>query len=105
MRPCRTRCGRACSAVRPGITNPMTLRLRNEEELLACAAPHAEAFYRKHLLPFKLAGYAEYIVYRTWRHDVSVLWQTLIAIVRPGRAPAPSTRDIEAQPLTDGDAA
>ena len=92
-------------SVRPGITDPMTLRLRNEEELLACAAPHAEAFYRKHLLPFKLAGYAEYIAYRTWRHDVSVLWQTLIAIVRPGRAPAPSTGDIEAQPLTDGDAA
>jgi lipopolysaccharide/colanic/teichoic acid biosynthesis glycosyltransferase len=92
-------------SVRPGITDPMTLRLRNEEELLARAAPHSEAFYRNHLLPFKLAGYAEYIGYRTWRHDVSVLWQTAVAIVIPGRAPAPSTRDIKAQHLTDGDAA
>ena len=92
-------------SVRPGITDPMTLRLRNEEELLAGAAPHTDAFYRNHLLPFKLAGYAEYIASRTWQRDVFVLWQTAVAIVLPGRVPAPSTHDIEAQHLSDGDVA
>jgi len=81
-------------SVRPGITDPMTLRLRNEEDLLARAAD-AEAFYTNHLLPFKLAGYAEYIASRTWRQDVAVIGHTLIAIVLPWRAPAPSPLEIE----------
>ena len=80
--------------VRPGITDPMTLRLRNEEELLAAAGADYESFYRNHLLPYKLRGYREYIAGRTWQRDVTVLWQTLLAILFPDRVPAPTPGEI-----------
>jgi len=80
--------------VRPGITDPMTLRLRNEEELLAAAGCDYESFYRNQLLPYKLRGYRDYITGRTWKRDVTVLWLTLLAIVFPGRVPAPTPGDI-----------
>ncbi|HEY6147197.1 MAG TPA: sugar transferase, partial [Thermoanaerobaculia bacterium] len=37
--------------VRPGLTDPVTLRLRNEEELLASVGGNREAFYREVLQP------------------------------------------------------
>jgi lipopolysaccharide/colanic/teichoic acid biosynthesis glycosyltransferase len=80
--------------VRPGITDPVTLRLRNEEELLAAARPDPETFYRCYLLPYKLNGYREYLASRTWRRDVEVLCQTMMAIVLPQRVPAPSPEQI-----------
>ncbi len=80
--------------VRPGITDPMTLRLRNEEELLAAAGAEYEAFYRNQLLPYKLHGYRDYIAGRTWKRDVAVLWLTLLAVLFPGRVPAPSPGEI-----------
>jgi lipopolysaccharide/colanic/teichoic acid biosynthesis glycosyltransferase len=81
-------------SVRPGITDPMTLRLRNEEELLAASGVGHEEFYRRHLLPYKLSGYRTYIRERTWARDVAVLWLTLLAVVLPGRVPAPCPDDI-----------
>jgi lipopolysaccharide/colanic/teichoic acid biosynthesis glycosyltransferase len=80
--------------VRPGITDPVTLRLRNEEELLAAARPDAETFYRSYLLPYKLNGYREYLASRTWRRDLGVLCQTMVAIAMPRRVPAPSPEQI-----------
>jgi lipopolysaccharide/colanic/teichoic acid biosynthesis glycosyltransferase len=80
--------------VKPGITDPMTLLLRNEEDLLAAAGSDPDTFYRDFLLPYKLHGYREYISHRTWRRDIAVIWSTLLAIVVPGRAPAPSPKDI-----------
>jgi lipopolysaccharide/colanic/teichoic acid biosynthesis glycosyltransferase len=80
--------------VRPGITDPMTLRLRNEEELLAAARPDPETFYRCYLLPYKLNGYREYLADRTWRRDIQVLCQTMLAIAMPRRVPAPSPEQI-----------
>jgi lipopolysaccharide/colanic/teichoic acid biosynthesis glycosyltransferase len=80
--------------VRPGITDPVTLHLRNEEELLAAAQPDAETFYRSYLLPYKLNGYREYLASRTWTRDVTVLWLTMVAIAMPGRVPAPSPEQI-----------
>jgi len=80
--------------VRPGITDPMTLRLRNEEELLALAGTDHEAFYRRSLLPYKLRGYREYLSNRSWKSDVQVLWLTALGIVFPGRVPPPSLEEI-----------
>lgn len=80
--------------VRPGITDPMTLQLRNEEELLAAAGPDPEAFYRSYLLPYKLNGYRAYLTDRTWKRDLSVLVATVLGIVRPTRVPAPSPDQI-----------
>lgn len=81
---------------RPGLTDPVTLRLRNEETLLAQVAGDREQFYLTKLQPFKLQGYAEYLRVRSWRADVTVLWQTCRVIVRPGRALPPTSEEIVA---------
>lgn len=80
--------------VRPGITDPMTLQLRNEEDLLAAVAGNREEFYLTKLQPYKLNGYLDYLYHRTWQSDVKVLLTTVVAVARPGRRPAPSVKDI-----------
>lgn len=90
---------RAVLGARPGLTDPVTLRLRNEEELLAGVAGDREAFYRAHLQPWKLKGYAEYLARRSWRSDLAVLCETARAVLRPASAPAPTIDDILAEGL------
>lgn len=82
--------------VRPGITDPVTLRLRNEEELVAQAVGDHEAFYLEILQPYKLAGYLEYLRRRTWWTDVGVLWASVWAVLRPGTAPPPTMGEVRA---------
>lgn len=74
---------------RPGITDPVTMRLRNEEALLAEIEGDREKFYRENLQPFKLAGYQAYLSRRSWWQDVKVLRDTIVAIILPGRALPP----------------
>lgn len=81
--------------VRPGITDPITVRLRSEEALLAQVEdPHS--FYVKTLLPYKLKGNLEYLRTRTWRSDLGVLVRTVLAVVVPDRAPAPTAAEMVA---------
>jgi lipopolysaccharide/colanic/teichoic acid biosynthesis glycosyltransferase len=80
---------------RPGITDPVTLRLRNEEELLAGCEGNPEQFYLDVLQPYKLQGYAEYLRRRSWRTDVYVILETLIAVIFPAKAPPPGMDEIE----------
>lgn len=87
---------RATLAVRPGLTDPVTLRLRNEEELLGALAGDTEDFYSSYLLPFKLRGYSNYLMRRSWRSDLWVLWTTVLGVIFPGRNPPPSPEDITA---------
>jgi lipopolysaccharide/colanic/teichoic acid biosynthesis glycosyltransferase len=70
-------------AVRPGITDPVTLRLRSESELLAQIEGDTEEYYAKELQPAKLKGYVAYLEGRTWRTDLKVLLQTIAAVVVP----------------------
>lgn len=79
---------------RPGITDPVTLRLRNEEALLAMVAGDREQFYLCSLQPFKLKGYATYLRERSWRSDLKVIWKTIVAVVRPHRTPPPTLEEI-----------
>jgi lipopolysaccharide/colanic/teichoic acid biosynthesis glycosyltransferase len=72
--------------VRPGITDPVALRLRNEEQLLA-SVEDKEAFYVEVLLPFKLQGWGEYVRRKTWKTDVRILFQTFKVILSPNAAP------------------
>ena len=81
---------------RPGLTHPVTLALRNEEELLARVNGNAAEYYEHTLLPFKLKGCVEYARRRTWRSDVAVLAKTALAVVLPSRAPPPSLDDVKA---------
>jgi len=90
---------RGVLAARPGLTDPVTLRLRNEEELLAGIAGDREAFYRDRLQPWKLRGYADYLARRTWRTDLTVLRDTVRAVLRPGTAPPPTVDDVLAEGL------
>jgi lipopolysaccharide/colanic/teichoic acid biosynthesis glycosyltransferase len=70
-------------AVKPGITDPVTLRLRSEAELLAQIEGDTEEYYAKELQPAKLKGYVAYLEDRTWRTDLKVLLQTFTAVVVP----------------------
>lgn len=73
--------------VRPGITDPVTLRLRNEENLLADVKGDREDFYLNTLQPLKLAGYLEYLSRRTWWSDIQTIFQTFLCVLLPHRAP------------------
>ena len=76
---------------RPGITDPVTLRLRNEEALLGDVKGNYESFYINNLQPFKLQGYIDYLHNRSWWSDIKVLCRTLFVIVCPSvnaRTPA-----------------
>lgn len=78
-------------AVRPGLTHPVTLRLRDEEGLLAAAGGDRERFYRDRLLPWKLDGYLAYETARTPWRDLAVLAATVSQLLRV-TAPAPPTQ-------------
>lgn len=67
-------------SIRPGITDPMTLSLRREEELLA-AATEPETYYRVVLVPQKVKAYAEYVQSRSLRADLGLLIRTLREVV------------------------
>ena len=79
---------------RPGITDPISVYLRNEELLLAEVKGDRERFYREILQPLKLRGYLEYLQRRSWRSDISVLCETGMAIVLPDKAPPPTLKEI-----------
>jgi lipopolysaccharide/colanic/teichoic acid biosynthesis glycosyltransferase len=80
---------------RPGIADPMTLRLRNEEALLVEVEGDRERFYLETLLPFKLEGYLDYLQARSWQSDLKVLWQTIVAVAFPYKAPLPTLEEIQ----------
>jgi lipopolysaccharide/colanic/teichoic acid biosynthesis glycosyltransferase len=95
-------------AVRPGLADPVTVRLRDEEELLARAAGsgagvgggvgNADELYRRFLLPWKIAGSLDYLERRTARGDVAVIAAAIRAIVLPGRCPPPRWDEITGLP-------
>jgi lipopolysaccharide/colanic/teichoic acid biosynthesis glycosyltransferase len=73
-------------SVRPGLTDPVTLRLRHEEALLQSVPGDREKYYRETLQPRKLRGYVSYLRRRSWTTDLAVLVATAGAILRPRRA-------------------
>lgn len=67
--------------VKPGITDPVTLKLRNEEVLMASVETNRETFYKECLQPYKLRGSIEYLKIRTWKSDIYVILQTILAVL------------------------
>jgi lipopolysaccharide/colanic/teichoic acid biosynthesis glycosyltransferase len=92
----------AVLAARPGLTDPVTLRLRNEEDLIAAIPGDRERCYREVIQPFKLQGYAAYLASRTAWSDLRVLFDTGLAVVLPGRVPAPTLTEVEAATRGEG---
>jgi len=74
---------------RPGLTDPTTLSLRDEEALMAGVEGDRDRYYREALQPAKLLGYVEYLRRRTWRSDVGVIWRTILVILRLSRSRGP----------------
>lgn len=72
-------------AVRPGITDPLAIRLRDEESLMPPGEAERERFYLEVLQPMKLASYVQYLDRRTPWTDLGVIFATLGAVIRPGR--------------------
>lgn len=75
--------------VRPGLTDPVTIRMRNEEELLATVKGDRERFYVEQLQPIKIAGYVEYLRRRSWATDLRVLWDTSLTFILPYKGGSP----------------
>jgi lipopolysaccharide/colanic/teichoic acid biosynthesis glycosyltransferase len=73
--------------VRPGLTDPLTLRLRDEEALMPEGAEERERFYLETLQPLKLEGYLDYLSHRSAWADLGALMATLVAILRPRPTP------------------
>jgi lipopolysaccharide/colanic/teichoic acid biosynthesis glycosyltransferase len=69
-------------SVRPGITDLASLVFRNEEQLLS-AASNPEDYYRRYLLPAKLALNVRYIQTRSLRRDLKLLLLSVWYSVRP----------------------
>jgi lipopolysaccharide/colanic/teichoic acid biosynthesis glycosyltransferase len=72
---------------RPGITDPLTLKLRDEEALMPAAEADRERFYLETLQPIKLGGYLEYLSTRSAARDLGVLFATVTSLWHPGRGP------------------
>lgn len=75
-------------SVRPGITDPVTLEFRNEEDLLV-AAEDKEKFYREAIQPYKLKGYCKYLESKSAKNDLKIVFQTLKVVLLPHTAAAP----------------
>lgn len=71
---------------RPGITDPATIRFRNEEDILA-RAPDPERAYIEEVLPQKLRMYREYLEGASFLSDLGVLSATVKVVLRPSAAP------------------
>lgn len=78
---------------RPGITDPVTLRLRNEEHLLAKVADK-ERYYREVIQPFKLKGYSNFVRSKTWKTDLVIIARTAKAVAFPAIVKAPSEEEL-----------
>lgn len=81
-------------SVRPGLTDPVTLRLRNEEALLSDVKGDREHFYQSVLSPWKLYGYQEYLMSRSFRTDVCIIIKTIIAIFDKTNVQQPTQEEL-----------
>lgn len=71
-------------SVRPGLTDPVTLALRNEQDELS-RHENPSRFYAECLLPLKAKGYADYVQERNLLSDAVLILRTLSAISPKGK--------------------
>lgn len=67
-------------SVRPGITDPCSIALRSESDLLA-AAEDPERFYVETLLPRKLQLASDYVTKRSMFSDIMIILHTIAVIL------------------------
>jgi FlaA1/EpsC-like NDP-sugar epimerase/lipopolysaccharide/colanic/teichoic acid biosynthesis glycosyltransferase len=89
------RAWRSVLRVRPGLTDPVTLRLIDEQGLLTrVKGGERERFYLEALLPWKLSNYAAYLRQRSWKSDCLVIWHTMLAGLHLRREKAPQLSEV-----------
>lgn len=66
--------------VRPGITDPASIKFRNENELLE-QAEDPEKFYIEVIMQEKIKLYLEYVEKHSFLHDVGVIFKTFFVII------------------------
>ena len=79
---------------RPGITDPVTLRLRNEEQLLAQVV-NKEFYYREVIQPYKLRGYLKFVRDKSWKTDIRIIARTCKAVFLPQSVKTPSKEELQ----------
>lgn len=84
----------AALKVKPGITDPVTLKLRNEEELLM-SEEDPDGFYKGTLQNYKLQGYAEYVNDRSFFGDLKIIVLTIFTVIIPSMSKPPAKEEIE----------
>lgn len=63
-------------SVRPGITDPASIKYRNENDLLSSAS-NPEEYYIQQIMPDKLKINIDYINTRTFIKDIKIIFQTI----------------------------
>ena len=79
---------------RPGITDPVTLRLRNEEQLLAKVVDK-ERYYREVVQPYKIRGYLNFVRDKSWKTDIRITVRTVRAVAFPATVKPPSKEEMK----------
>lgn len=67
--------------VRPGITDPASIKFRNENELME-QAEDPERYYIEVIMQQKIALYLEYVANHTFLKDIALIFQTFWVIVK-----------------------
>ena len=67
--------------VRPGITDPASIRYRNENELLA-TAEDPEKYYIEVIMQEKLKLYLEYVENASFWYDIKLIFKTFWVIIK-----------------------
>lgn len=67
--------------VRPGITDPASIRYRNENELLE-KAEDPEKYYVEVIMQDKIKLYLEYVEKHSFLYDIKLIFQTFFVIVQ-----------------------
>lgn len=66
--------------VRPGITDPASIRYRNENELLG-KAEDPEQYYIDVVMQEKIKLYLEYVEHHSFWYDIKLIFQTFLVII------------------------
>jgi len=94
---------RAVLRLTPGITDPASLRYRDESQELAASAD-PERTYIEHIVPEKIRLNLAYAAHATWLSDLGVIWATLRALARGSSGSgqsrsAPAAEDVGQEPM------
>ena len=67
--------------VRPGITDPASIKFRNENELME-QAEDPEKYYIEVIIQEKIKLYLEYVNHHSFVGDIGLIFKTFLVIVK-----------------------